>query len=216
MRKKKSNDGLLEEFIISEPEQFKALSDRKRLSILSILVEKQATVSQLAEEIGDIPANVHHHVKLLERAGLIRLVETREKSGILEKYYRAVAGRLTVEHDVGVYTDSSALVLDTVAAAVKKGIRTAVAGNGAEVLGTVEELFLDPEQLPDFKERLLALLAEYAECSGQTNAVTPTSTPAPMPAQAPMPTQALAPAPTPASKRKRYWLAMAFYPDTVQ
>ncbi|HBE05567.1 MAG TPA: hypothetical protein DHD79_00465 [Firmicutes bacterium] len=185
VRKKKPDDGLLEEFIISEPEQFKALSDRKRLSILSILVEKQATVSQLAEEIGDIPANVHHHVKLLERAGLIQLVETREKSGILEKYYRAVAGRLTVEHDVGVYTDSSALVLDTVAAAVKKGIRIAVAGNGAEVFGTVEELFLNTDQLADFKERLSALLAEYAE---QT--------------QAP--------------ECKRYWLAMAFYPDIVQ
>ncbi len=90
-----------------------------------------------------------------------------------------------MEHDVGVYTDSSALVLDTVAAAVKKGIRIAVAGNGAEVFGTVEELFLNTDQLADFKERLSALLAEYAE---QT--------------QAP--------------ERKRYWLAMAFYPDIVQ
>lgn len=200
MRKKKPDDGLLEEFIISEPEQFKALSDRKRLSILSILVEKQATVSQLAEEIGDIPANVHHHVKLLERAGLIRLVETREKSGILEKYYRAVAGRLTVEHDVGVYTDSSALVLDTVAAAVKKGIRTAVAGSGAEVIGTVEELFLNPDQLLEFKERLAALLAEYAEHSEQTTSAAPTPEPAPMPVP----------------ESKRYWLAMAVYPDAVQ
>lgn len=196
MRKRESNNSLLEEFVISEPEQFKALSDRKRLSILSILVEKQATVSQLAEEIGDIPANVHYHVKLLERAGLIRLVETREKSGILEKYYRAVAGRLTVEHDVGVYTDSSALVLDTVAAAVKKGIRTAVAGNGAEIFGTVEELFFDQGQLSNFKERLLSLLAVYAECSEQTNSAIPALTPAP--------------------KRKRYWLAMAFYPDAVE
>lgn len=198
MRKRKHDGDLLEEFIISEPEQFKALSDRKRLNLLAILVEKKATVSQLAEEIGDIPANVHHHVKLLERAGLIRLVETREKSGILEKYYRAVAGRLTVEHDVGVYTDSSALVLDTVAAAVKKGIRTAIAGNGAQIFGTVEELYFAPGQLADFKERLAALLAEYAGCTEETAAPT------------------VATAPALESKCERYWLALALYPDIIE
>jgi len=198
LRKRKHDGDLLEEFIISEPEQFKALSDRKRLNLLAILVEKKATVSQLAEEIGDIPANVHHHVKLLERAGLIRLVETREKSGILEKYYRAVAGRLTVEHDVGVYTDSSALVLDTVAAAVKKGIRTAVAGNGAQIFGTVEELYFAQGQLADFKEQLTALLAEYAGGTEETAA----------------PTAATALALE--SKRERYWLALALYPDTIE
>lgn len=159
--REKEPDLLQEEHVISEPEQFKALSDRKRLLILGILVGRQATVSQLADAIGDIPANIHHHVKLLERVGLIRLVETREKSGILEKYYRAVARRLSVEQDVGVYSDPSAMVLDSVAAAVKKGIRSAAAAGGQDVVGMVEEIELPRGQVEEFRKRLEHLIEEF-------------------------------------------------------
>ena len=58
------------------------------------------TVTQLAEVLGIPPNKVHYHVRELERVGLVRLVETREKGGILEKYYRPVARNFKVPDDL--------------------------------------------------------------------------------------------------------------------
>jgi len=78
-------------YIIEDLEQLKVLADPFRIKLLERLVEEALTVKQLAERIDESPAKVHYHVKELERVGLIKLVKTREKGGILEKYYRAVA-----------------------------------------------------------------------------------------------------------------------------
>ena len=54
------------------------------------------TVTQVGKALDIAPAKVHYHVRELERVGLVRQVFTREKSGILEKYYRAVARDISV------------------------------------------------------------------------------------------------------------------------
>jgi DNA-binding transcriptional ArsR family regulator len=72
-------------------EQLRAVSDRLRLRIAELLGRRAMTVAQLSAELGLAHAKVHYHVRELEQVGLVRLVETREKSGILEKYYRALA-----------------------------------------------------------------------------------------------------------------------------
>jgi len=72
-------------------EQLKILSDPRRLSILRLLMASSATLSQLGQVLGEHPARVRHHLKQLERAGLIELIETRMVRGFVEKYYRATA-----------------------------------------------------------------------------------------------------------------------------
>lgn len=77
-------------------EQLRAIADPLRVRLGEQLARRAMTATQLAEAL-DLPANkVHYHVRELERVGLVRLVETREKGGILEKYYRLVAGDLQV------------------------------------------------------------------------------------------------------------------------
>lgn len=75
-------------------EQLRAIADELRTRIVDTLTQRAMTVTQLAETLGEAPAKVHYHVRELQRVGLLRLVATREKSGILEKYYRAVAQSL--------------------------------------------------------------------------------------------------------------------------
>ena len=72
-------------------EQLRAISDELRIRILDTLAYQQMTVTQLGERFGLAPARVHYHVRELEKVGLVKLVETRENRGILEKYYRSVA-----------------------------------------------------------------------------------------------------------------------------
>ena len=73
-------------------EQLKLLADSRRLGILRILMSAPASLTQLGQSLGEHPAWVRHHLKQLETAGLVELVETRVQSGVTEKFYRARAG----------------------------------------------------------------------------------------------------------------------------
>ncbi len=76
---------------IESVEQLRGIADPLRLRIIDHISEQPMTVTQVGEAL-DEPANkVHYHMRELERLGLVRIVETREKSGILEKYYQTVA-----------------------------------------------------------------------------------------------------------------------------
>lgn len=87
---------IAENYEIESLDQLRVISDELRVRILDTLARRQLTVTQLGELLGQAPARVHYHTRELERAGLVRLVETRERGGILEKYYRAVARHFTV------------------------------------------------------------------------------------------------------------------------
>ena len=77
-------------------EQVRALADELRVRIFSLLAQEPMTVTQVGKALDIAPAKIHYHVRELERVGLVRQVFTREKSGILEKYYRAVAKDISV------------------------------------------------------------------------------------------------------------------------
>jgi putative molybdopterin biosynthesis protein len=83
--------------IIQTFEQIKLLADRRRLAILRKLMAGPATLTQLGEAMQEHPAWIRHHVKQLEQAGLVELVETRITSGVVEKFYRAQAGGLLLQ-----------------------------------------------------------------------------------------------------------------------
>ena len=73
------------------PEQFKAVGDPTRQRIISLVGERAATTSQLAEALGQPRGSVGHHLKVLEKAGLIRIVRTRQVRAMTEKYYGRTA-----------------------------------------------------------------------------------------------------------------------------
>lgn len=71
--------------------QMRALAHPLRLRILELFAEQPRTTKQVAELLGQPPTRLYHHVAALERAGLLRLTETRKKRGTLERWYEAVA-----------------------------------------------------------------------------------------------------------------------------
>lgn len=76
---------------LTTPEQLKALGDSTRQKILALLGQQSATTKQLAEALGQPKGTIGHHLKVLEEAGLIRVVRTRLVRAITEKYYGRVA-----------------------------------------------------------------------------------------------------------------------------
>lgn len=76
---------------LTTPEQLKALGDSTRQKILAFLGQQSATTKQLAEALGQPKGTIGHHLKVLQEAGLIRVVRTRLVRAITEKYYGRVA-----------------------------------------------------------------------------------------------------------------------------
>ncbi|HEX9091119.1 MAG TPA: winged helix-turn-helix domain-containing protein, partial [Anaerolineales bacterium] len=72
-------------------DQLKTLSDPRRLAILKQLMAGEATLSQLGRALGEHPAWIRHHLKLLEAAGLVELANVKVSEGFIEKYYQAKA-----------------------------------------------------------------------------------------------------------------------------
>jgi len=91
------DDERAEAFVVETLEQIKALTHPLRQRILECFALSARTTKQVAEELGEKPTRLYHHVSALARAGLIHLVETRPKRGTTEKYYAAVARRFEID-----------------------------------------------------------------------------------------------------------------------
>ena len=77
--------------VVSEPEQLRALAGEARLEIVTLLRERAASTTELAEQIGLAKGTVSHHLKVLESAGLVRVVRTRRVRALTESIYGRVA-----------------------------------------------------------------------------------------------------------------------------
>jgi DNA-binding transcriptional ArsR family regulator len=75
-------------------DQVRALAHPLRLRLLELFVRQPMTTKQAAEALGEPPTKLYHHVGALERAGLVRLRETRQNRGTTEKYFEAAARRV--------------------------------------------------------------------------------------------------------------------------
>ena len=80
-------DGL----VVTAPAQLRALADPLRATILDLLLERAATVAELAGAVQRPKSTVAHHVNVLLEAGMLRVVRTRRVRAIDERYYGRTA-----------------------------------------------------------------------------------------------------------------------------
>ena len=82
--------------VVTAPAQLRALADPLRSTLLELLLERAATVTELAQAVGRPKSTVAYHVNLLVAAGLLRVVRTRRVRAIDERYYGRVARTLYI------------------------------------------------------------------------------------------------------------------------
>src|SRR5215510_848984 len=76
---------------LTTPAQVRAIGHELRTTILGLLHERAATVSELAGAVARPKSTVAHHVDVLVGAGLLRVVRTRRVRAIDERYYGRTA-----------------------------------------------------------------------------------------------------------------------------
>ncbi len=91
---------LEEMVVITAPDQLRAVAEPLRASLLELLLERAASVTEMALAVGRPKSSVAYHVDFLVRAGLVRVVRTRRVRAIDERYY----GRIARTFYIGVLT----------------------------------------------------------------------------------------------------------------
>ncbi|WP_344207463.1 ArsR/SmtB family transcription factor [Nonomuraea bangladeshensis] len=84
-------DDLPETFHVTTDEQLRAVSNLTRHRIMAMLRFEPATITQIAQRMGLAKGSSSYHVRLLERAGLVKVVRTRKVRGVTERYYAMAA-----------------------------------------------------------------------------------------------------------------------------
>jgi DNA-binding transcriptional ArsR family regulator len=151
--------------------EIRALAHPLRLRIMELFAEAPRTTKQVADILGEPPTRLYHHVAALDRAGLIRLKETRKNRGTTEKWFEAIGG---LKAGAGAThgtkrrskTESAArraLAL-TVLAQSRQDLLAAMNGRGGEraVLARVI-VVAPPTRLAEIRRRLLAMLDQIRE-----------------------------------------------------
>ena len=77
--------------LVADPAQLRAMSDPFRTQLVQLLRDRARSTQEISAEL-DIPkGTVGHHLKVLEKAGLIRVVRTRQVRAVTEKFYGRTA-----------------------------------------------------------------------------------------------------------------------------
>ena len=82
--------------VVTAPEQLRALADPLRTTLLELLLERAATVTEMAQAVERPKSTVAYHVNLLVDVGLLRVVRTRRVRAIEERYYGRIARTLYI------------------------------------------------------------------------------------------------------------------------
>lgn len=77
--------------VVTGRAQVRAMFHPLRGLLLDLLLERAATVAEMAVAAGRPPSTVAYHVRVLVEAGLFRVVSTRQVRGVVERTYGRTA-----------------------------------------------------------------------------------------------------------------------------
>lgn len=169
------------EFSINDLDTLKVLADPLRIQIVELCTQSPRTVKQVAAVLNLPPTKLYYHVKLLEEKALIRVVDTRIVSGIVEKQYQAAALNYRVNRELFKLTSQAGKeglnvmltgLLDDLREDIQQSVEADVLDVSAQnddkllnrsLLLARHTLHLNPDTAEEFYRRLKTLVREYAQ-----------------------------------------------------
>jgi DNA-binding transcriptional ArsR family regulator len=146
--------------VVTAPEQLRALADPLRATLLELLLERAATVTELALAVDRPKSSIAYHVNLLAETGLAKVVRTRRVRAIEERYF----GRVARTYYVGVLNSPD----DKRVAAGINGLAEAAAESAAaaaadELRCTLVHARIPIEDVRAFWSEVQALARRFAQ-----------------------------------------------------
>jgi DNA-binding transcriptional ArsR family regulator len=141
-----------------------------RTKIVFLLRERAASITELAEALSSPKGTVGHHVKVLEQAGLIRVVRTRKVRALTEKYYGRVARLFVLRSDESLPEELGSLG----AMMLQQAADEALANRPENDQSALLHIRLTEKDLVRFQKRLNRLVADFQRAddpAGDTHAL---------------------------------------------
>lgn len=142
---------------VTEPRQVKAIFDPLRETLLELLLERAASVQELAAAVGRPKSSVAYHVKVLADAGLLKVIRTRTVRGREECFYGRTA-RLFAVGGVRMQPRSGSPSFFETAA-----LDAETALNDDDFRGITRYAWIDPADAAAFWSRVMDLVNEYGQ-----------------------------------------------------
>ena len=150
--------------VISTEQQFKAISDMARSRILGVIQYQPLTAKQIAQRLQATPGAIGHHLRVLEEAGLIKIVARRLTRGIVASYYTRAArmfdynlppevrGVLPINFDI--FSRVQAELMDSMVSYEEKDLERSDA---------FPHVRLSSEKAMEYQQRFIALIDELVD-----------------------------------------------------
>ena len=149
---------LADRIALTEPSQVKAIGHPVRTSILGLLHERAATVTELATALGRPKSTIAHHVKVLGEAGLVQVVRTRRVRAIDERFYGRTARMFYVGVERSPAGDEMPRDFNDFEVAAGE---SAAAFQDGKLWGFIRHARITEEQASEFWQRMAELVAEF-------------------------------------------------------
>ena len=158
---------LADRLALTQPSQVKALGHPLRNTILGLLHERAATVTELAAAVRRPKSTVAHHVKVLVDAGLVQVVRTRRVRAIEERFYGRTARMFYVSVERTADGEDMPRDFNDFEVAASESID---AFHDGKLWGFIRHARISEDQASDFWERMAELVAEFDQLprSGDT------------------------------------------------
>jgi DNA-binding transcriptional ArsR family regulator len=158
---------LIDSMELTTADQVQAIGHELRTTILGLLHERAATVTELAGAVGRPKSTVAYHVNLLHDVGLIRVVRTRRVRAIDERYFGRTARMFYA--GVGESSSGERLPLDFNDFDVAAG-ESQTAYQAHRLLSFIRHARISPEPAAEFWTKVMALVHEFDQLprSGDT------------------------------------------------
>lgn len=149
---------LADRLALTDPSQVRALGNPLRNTVLGLLHERAATVTELSAAVGRPKSTVAHHVKVLADAGLVQVVRTRQVRAIEEAFYGRTARTFYVSLEDRDESGGPQLDFNDFEVAARESAPAYAEGR---LWGFIRHARIDEEQKEQFWRRMAALVDEF-------------------------------------------------------
>lgn len=149
---------LADRMALTSPAQVRAVGHPLRTTILQLLHERAASITELATALDRPKSTVAHHVEVLTRNGLLRVVRTRRVRAIEERFYGRTARLFHVAAEPTSATGEVSGDFNDFEVAARE---SATAFERGELWGFIRHARIPEEQASHFWARMAELVEEF-------------------------------------------------------
>jgi DNA-binding transcriptional ArsR family regulator len=149
---------LADRIALSTPAQVKAIGHPLRTTILQLLHERAASVTELASAVKRPKSTVAHHVDVLTRNGLLRVVRTRKVRAIEERFYGRTARMFYVASEPSPVDEGMPGDFNDFEVAARESVAAFEQG---ELWGFLRHARIPRDQASQFWDRMAELVGEF-------------------------------------------------------